>query len=451
MPDDRKDLTRRELLKKATLAGGLAALGGVWTEADAHAAATAPRSPNEKLDVACIGVGGQGASDLREIAGDGSRVNIVALCDVNDEAAAESNKRFPRARTYRDFRRMLDAERRNIDAVVISTPDHTHAVATALAMRMGKHVYCQKPLTHTVSEARALAEIARRQKVVTQMGNQGHPAYARTVEYVRSGIVGPIRAVHVMTDRPIWPQGMDRPRDAQTPPPALDWDLWLGPAAGRPYHPAYQPFVWRGWWDFGTGALGDMACHLMDGAFWALRLGAPLTVEAEGEPRHPDSAPKWSIVRYAFGDRGPGFPPVTLTWYDGGKRIPEEQLEGVVIDKGFNGSLFVGDRGKLLVEHGGEPRLLPEFKFAAVKPPAVTLTRPVHNHYQEWVEACRNGGGPTGSNFDYAGPMTEAILLGNVAFRVGKRLEWDPKALKAKNCPEADAFIQHRYRKGWSL
>jgi predicted dehydrogenase len=290
MPDDRKDLTRRELLKKATLAGGLAALGGVWTEADAHAAATAPRSPNEKLDVACIGVGGQGASDLREIAGDGSRVNIVALCDVNDEAAANSYKRFPDARTYRDFRRMLDRERRNVDAVVISTPDHTHAVATVLAMQMGKHVYCQKPLTRTVSEARIVTETARRHNVVTQMGNQGHPAYARTVEYVRAGIVGPIREVHVMTDRPIWPQGMDRPDQAQTPPITLDWNLWLGPAAERPYHSAYLPFVWRGWWDFGTGALGDMACHLMDGAFWALRLGAPLTVEAEGEPRHPDSA-----------------------------------------------------------------------------------------------------------------------------------------------------------------
>lgn len=435
------DLGRREFLQRATLVGGLAALGGVWTERSARAAPSA----NEKLDIACIGVGGQGAGDLDQVAADPA-VNIVALCDVDDAMAAGAYKRFPSAKRYHDYRRLLDKEERGIDAVVVSTPDHHHAVASVMAMRRGKHVYCQKPLTHSVSEARLMMHTARQHKVVTQMGTQGHPSYARTVELIRSGAIGPVREVHVWTDRPIWPQGQDRPSETPPVPATLQWDLWLGPAAPRPYHPAYLPFRWRGWWDFGTGALGDMACHLMDGAFWALDLKYPTTVEAEGEPRKPEMAPRWSIVRYEFPRRG-ALPAVKLTWYDGGKRPAQELFEGAKMPD--NGSLFVGDKGKLLAEHGQPPRLLPEAKFAGFEGPKPFLRR-VANHYHEWTQACRTGG-PTGSNFDYAAPMTEAILLGNVAFRVGKKLEWDAANLRATNCPEAEPLIWEPHRRGWTL
>jgi hypothetical protein len=254
-----------------------------------------------------------------------------------------------------------------------------------------------------------------------------------------------------MTDRPIWPQGTDRPMDTPPAPSSLFWDLWLGPAPARPYHPAYLPFRWRGWWDFGTGALGDMACHLVDGAFWALNLSHPISIEAEGEPRHPHSAPKWSTVRYQFPARGRDLPPVALTWYDGGKTIPTDLLDGITLAKGFNGSLFVGDKGKLLAEHGGSPRLLPEATFKDAALPPSTLP-PSPGHYKEWIEACKTGvPGTTGSTFDYACPMTEAVLLGNVAFRVGQRLDWDAGAMKARNCSQADEFLWHRYRRGYTL
>lgn len=434
------ELSRRDLLKNAALIGGLAALGGVWTDRPARAS----RSPNEKLNIACIGVGGMGAADLNAVRSE----NIVALCDVDERSAAESFKKYPDVPKYADFRQMLEKEGKRIDAVTVSTPDHVHAVASVMAMKMGKHVYCQKPLTRTPSEARILMEVARKQKVVTQMGTQGHPAYTRLVEYVQAGVIGKITEVHVMTDRPIWPQGMDRPTDTPSVPAGLNWELWQGPIKPRPYHPAYLPFVWRGWWDYGTGALGDMACHLMDGAFWALNLSYPTTVEAEGEPRHPDSAPKWSIVRYEFPRRG-DMPPVNLTWYDGGKMIPEELLEGQKIGKDFNGSLFIGEKGKMLVYHGSDPILLPQKDFEGFQPPAPTLPRSP-GHYIEWINACK-GQGKTASNFDYACPMTESILLGNVAFRLGKKITYDSRRMKAVGMPEADEYIQHRYQKGWSL
>lgn len=435
--------TRREFVERAALVGGLAALGGVWSDSPARAS----RSPNDALAVASIGCGGMGASDLNSIAAcDG--VRIVALCDVDAARAADAFKRYPDVPHYQDFRRMLDREGKRIDAVHVSTPDHVHAVAASMAMKMGKHVYCQKPLTRTVSEARSLMLTARRMKVVTQMGTQAHPTYARTVEIVESGAIGPVREVHVMTDRPIWPQGMPAPTETPAPPDTLAWDLWLGPARARPYHPAYLPFVWRGWWDFGTGALGDMACHLMDGAFWALKLQYPTSVEAQGEPLLPDAAPKWSIVRYEFPARG-DMPPVNLVWYDGGKLIPDEVLQGAKITAGFNGSVFVGDRGTLFVPHGSDPKLLPESRFKDYEPPKPYLPRSP-GHYQEWVTACKQGGTPA-SNFDYAAPMTESILLGNVAFRVGKRIEYDWKRMTCPNCREADRYIRHSYRRGWRL
>jgi predicted dehydrogenase len=439
------NISRRELLRQAGLAAGLAALGGVWTEGKAKAS----RSPNEKLNIACIGVGGMGWSDLNSV----SSENIVALCDVDENNAANAFKKYPNIPHYKDYRVMLDKEAKRIDAVTVSTPDHHHAPAAVLAMKHGKHVYVQKPLAHTVSEARAMMLIARERKVVTQMGTQGHPSYWRLVEYIHAGVIGPVTEAHVMTDRPAgwWPQGVSRPTDTPPVPATLAWDLWLGPAPQRPYNPAYLPFKWRGWWDFGTGALGDMGCHLMDGAFLALKLKYPLSVEAQGEPRMPETGPLWSIIRYEFPWRDE-MPPVSLTWYDGGKQIPQELLGDEKLDKGFNGSLFVGSKGKLLVPHGGEPKPIPAALFKDFQAPPQTLPRPEGGHYVEWINACKKGApGTTGSTFDYACPLAESVLLGNVALRVGKKIEWDAANLKAANCPEADQYVQHRYRKGWSL
>lgn len=440
-------ISRRELLRHAALTSGLAALGGVWSDRPARAS----RSANEKLNVAHIGVGGQGGGDLGQISGD-PQVNIVALCDVDEARAADSFNKFPNAKKYFDYRILLDKEAKNIDAVVVSTPDHNHAPASVLAMKHGKHVYCQKPLTHSVAEARIMQETARKHHVVTQMGTQGHPSYARAVEILQSGAIGPITEVHVITDRPAgwWPQGVDRPTGTSPIPSTLHWDLWLGPAPERPYNPAYLPFVWRGWWDFGTGALGDMGCHLFDAPFWALKLGYPTSVEAQGEPTKPESPPLASVIHYEFPQRGE-LPPVKFTWYDGGNRPPKDLLEGVELPKDFNGSFYVGSKGKALVPHGAAPQLLPEADFKDYEPPARSIKR-VDSHYMEWTAACRSGAvGTTGSTFDYSCPMTETVLLGNVALRVGKKIQWDAKNLKAVGCPEADPYIRYHYRKGWSL
>lgn len=437
-----QQISRRELIKTTALAGGLAALGGVWTEGEARAS----RSPNEKLNTAHIGVGGQGGGDLGQISGL-PNVNVVALCDVDEERAADSFKAHPSAKKYFDFRQMLEKEQKNIDAVVVSTPDHCHAAAAVMAMKLGKHVYCQKPLAHSVGEARAMLDASRKHKVVTQMGTQAHPTYARTVELIQSGVIGNVKEVHVVTDRPAgwWPQSQSKPAAVDPVPSTLHWDLWLGPAAKRDYNKAYLPFVWRGWWDFGTGALGDMACHLMDGPWWALRLQYPTSVEATTGPFTIDSPPLWSIITYEFPKRG-DMPPVKLIWYDGKKQPSEEVREGNAME---NGSLFIGEKGKLLVEHTHTPRLLPEKDFEGAKLPDPTIPR-YSNHYQQWVDACVKGG-ETGSNFEYACPLTEAVLLGNVAIRAGKKIEWDSKKLRAKNCPEAEKFIKYHFENGYTL
>lgn len=430
-------MKRREFLKQTALTGAGLWLGGrsVWSQS---------RSPNEKLNLGIIGVGGQGGSNIEGVRSE----NIVALCDIDEGPLAKAAAKFPKAAIYHDFRRLL--ERNDLDAVVISTPDHTHAVAAAWAMQQGRHVYCEKPLTHSVYEARYLADLAARKRVATQMGNQGHSGAGsrRLVELVRSGVIGPIREVHSWTDRPIWPQGIDRPTDTPPVPPTVHWDLWLGPAPARPYHPAYHPFRWRGWWDFGTSALGDMGCHVLDGAFWALNLGAPTSVEAEGPPVHPETAPKWMIVRYEFPARGE-MPPVKLTWYDGGRRPPAELFEGQRISD--NGTLFIGEKGKIYVPdaYGGAHRLLPAEKFADFQPPPPTIPDSP-GHHQEWILACKTGSS-TGTNFAYAAALTEMVLLGNVAYRAGKKLEWFSGTLEAVNCPEARAFIRREYRRGWSL
>jgi predicted dehydrogenase len=410
------------------------------------------RGASEKLNIALIGVGGRGGDNLKSVSGE----NVVALCDVDENRLGEAAKDHSRAKTYQDFRRMFDELQGQIDAVVVSTPDHTHAVVSKAALDLGKHVYCEKPLTHSIHEARVLALAAARHKVATQMGNAGHSSEGtrQVVELIRAGAIGPVREVHAWTNRPIWPQGVDVPADRPPVPKSLHWDLWLGPAPERAYHPAYHPFKWRGWWDFGTGALGDMGCHIIDAAFWALELHAPASIEAESPPvsPHPDTAPSWSIVRYNFPAQG-SRPAVTLTWYDGGKLPPPELFDGHAPAKDSSGSLFVGTKGRLVVQRdrGRSYRLLPEKDFADYEAPRSTLPRSP-GHHAEWIEACKTGK-PTGTSFDYAGPLTELVLLGNVALRTGRRINWDAAGMKATSGSGSidDLYIRRDYRKGWSL
>jgi predicted dehydrogenase len=405
---------------------------------------------SEKLNIAGIGVGGQGAGDLKEMDSE----NIVALCDVDWEKAGGVFKRYPDAKQYRDYREMLEKEK-GIDAVMIATPDHHHAPAAIMAMKLGKHVYVEKPMAHTIYEARLMTKVARKMKVVTQMGNNGHggEGLRLTYEYIHDGAIGPIREVHVWSDRPKgwWPQGIDRPTDKPPVPKNLDWNLWLGPAPERPYSPAYVHFKWRGWFDFGTGALGDMAVHNADPAFFCLDLGAPDFVEAETSEVKKETYPEWQIITYHFPARGK-MPPVTMKWYDGGKLPPrpEELGEGKELDK--NGILFVGEKGKMLCPGwSGPPTLLPESRMKEYPVPAKTLPRSI-GHRQEWIQACKDNN-PKGAlaSFEYSGPFTEALLVGNLAVRLGKKIEWDSKNMKAKNAPEADALINKKYRKGWEI
>jgi predicted dehydrogenase len=408
------------------------------------------RTLAESLRIALAGVGGRGADNLKSV----SNQTIVAFCDVDDNNLRRAAQDYPRARTFHDFRKMFDELHAQIDAVVVSTPDHTHAVITRAALELGKHVYCEKPLTHSIDEARLLAETAARHKVATQMGNAGHSSEGtrRVVEAIRGGAIGPVREVHAWTNRPIWPQAIDRPSERPPVPSMLDWDLWLGPAPERPYHPAYHPFKWRGWWDFGTGALGDMGCHIIDAAFWALDLRDPQSVEAESPPvqSHPETAPAWSIVRYEFPARGERSP-VKLFWYDGGKVPPLELFNGHNPAKDSSGSIFVGEKGRLLVQRdrGRSYRLLPERDFAGYEPPKPTIPRSP-GHHAEWIEACKTDK-PTGTSFDYSGPLTELVLLGNVALRAGRRIEWDGPGMRSKSGSIDDPFIHRQYRPGWAL
>ena len=407
---------------------------------------------NERLNVAGIGVGGKGAGDVEDIARAGC--NIVALCDVDERRAAGTFKQFPDAKRYTDFRVMLDTQR-DIDAVIVATPDHMHAPAAVRAMRMGKHVYCQKPLTYTVHEARVMAETAAEHKVATQMGNQAHAGepIRRAVELVRAGIVGPVREVHCRTDRPIWPQGMKERPPAQPVPKSLDWDLWLGPAPERDYNAAYLPFNWRGWWDFGTGALGDMACHIMDMPYWALELGAPTTVEAESGGNTEESPPLWSTVTYEFPARGER-PPVKFVWYDGKRggdkntpnHPPADVMEGQDAKKWD--VVLVGERGKMYFNRDNTKWVLSPGSLADMAESVPQTLPRVANEDVEWVAACK--GGPAAlSNFGYSGPFTEMVLLGNVAIRTGKKLRWDAESLTCPGTPEAERYLRREYRKGW--
>jgi predicted dehydrogenase len=420
----------------------------------------AASAPSEKLNIAAIGVGAMGSYDIATLTKLGC--NIVALCDVDEARAAGAFGAHPEAKRYKDFREMLETEGKHIDAVTVGTPDHVHAVAAMAAIRAGKHVYCQKPLTHTLYECRELTKAARSAGVATQMGNQGHATEGSRLsnEWIGAGVIGEVREVHVWSDRAggMWKQGIGRPAETPPVPATMDWNLWLGPAPQRPYHPAYAPTAWRGWWDFGTGALGDMGCHIIDHPVWSLKLGPPSHVEARvtldgsvvaGKPNF-ETYPIAAIIYYDFPARG-DLPPVRMTWYDGGLMPQAPAALGAGQQLPSNGVLYIGSKGQMFHgSHGDMPQLLPHaLHDEAAKVPKTMARSP--GHYEEWVAACK--GGPRAiSNFDYAGPLTETVLLGVLALRApGKRLEWDGENQKVINVPELNQYVHKEYRKGWTL
>jgi predicted dehydrogenase len=435
-------------------------------------------APSDTLYIAGIGVGGKGISDLTGFAAN-KKAKIAFLCDVDDRQVGESKKNFPDAKYYKDFRIMLEKESKHIDAVSVSTADHTHAVAAMAAMQRGKHVYVQKPLTHDIYEARMLTEAAKKYKVVTQMGNQYASAdHVRTVkEWVDAGLIGEVTNVLAWTNRPVWPQGIPAPTGKHEIPKELDWDLWLGPVKEMDFNPAYLPFNWRGWWNFGTGALGDMGCHIMDAAFRILPIDYPTEVECssttawEGffqEANYSESCPASSIIHLKF-PRKDGKGTIKLTWMDGGllPERPDELLPDEVMADGGNGYIFEGTKGKLMANYSKAPVLLPSSRMKEVTFPKQTIPRipgAENGHYTQWVDACLAGYGKIelSSPFDYAGPFTEAVIMGNLAIRSyamknangypgRKKLLWDAKNMKITNFDEANQFVKREYRQGWSL
>jgi predicted dehydrogenase len=419
------------------------------------------KAPSDTLNIACVGVGGMGASDTRGVRSE----NIVALCDVDDEMIARLLRNedlepaekvmYEKAAKYRDFRRMLEKEKA-IDALTVTTPDHNHAVIAMAAIKLGKHVYVQKPLTHTIKEARLLTQAAKEANVVTQMGNQGHAGEgARLVcEWIWDGAIGDVFEAHCWTNRPIWPQGINAPTEIPSVPSTLDWDVWLGPAPFRPYHPAYHPFKWRGLWDFGTGALGDMGAHIMDQPFWALKLKSPTSVQASSTVFTKDYAPRAEVVTYEFAARE-GMGPVTMTWWDGGLTPPRPaELEpGRMMGDDGGGVLFRGTKGLLMCSvYGANPRLIPETRMQEYKRPEKTIPRSPGIR-EEWIEAIKKGTKST-TDFSYAGPLTETMLLANVAVRLADKnmkLLWDGEKMEFTNLPEANELLHFPYRPGWSL
>lgn len=471
-------VSRRDFIKKAGLTVGAFTIVPRFVLGNGYIA------PSDTLYIAGVGVGGKGESDLTGFAGtpDGKtkgnpKARIAFLCDVDDRMAVKSKENFPKAKYYKDFRVMLDKEAKGIDAVSVSTPDHTHATIAMNAMQRGKHVYVQKPLTHDIYEARMLTEAARKYKVVTQMGNQFASAdFVRTTkEWVDAGLIGDVHTVHTWTNRPVWPQGIPTPTGKFEIPKEVDWDLWLGPAQYIDFNPAYLPFNWRGWWNFGTGALGDMACHIMDAAFRVLPIDYPSEVECSSttawsdffkEASYLDSCPASSIIHLKF-PRTDGKGDIKFTWMDGGllpKRpeelLPDEQL-------GTNGYIFEGTKGKILSNYNSAPKLLPTSRMAETNFPAPTIARIPGGdagHYTEWVDACLAGYGKKelASPFDFAGPFTEAVLMGNLAIRSyamkndkgypgRKKLLWDAKNMKITNFDEANQFVKREYRSGWVI
>jgi hypothetical protein len=478
------NFTRRQFLYTTAIAGAAAFTG---------CASRGPRkiSANDKLNIAVVGLMGKGSSDAEHCSGE----NIVALCDVDESGSARQREKYPGAKFYQDWRQMLDKQK-DIDAVIIATPDHLHALVAARAMKMGKHVYCQKPLVQTVYEARLLRKLAKENGVVTQMGNQGsaEDGLRRAVEVVQAGLIGSVKEVHVWSNRPIWPQGMDRPAGEDKPPANFNWDLWLGPAKWRPFKSewpeelkgrgrrsghVYHPFAWRGWQDFGTGALGDMACHTANMPFRALKLGYPTEIEAESSGINKETYPLKSKIRFQFPARE-GLAPVTFWWYDGGNPKPDNpfvhdgnnkpakevtaEIEEMTGSVPGSGCVLIGDKGKIFspddygarffLKLNGEKELSESKNHEAVNSIPQKIPRNAHEgdadkrHHLEWIAACK--GGPTPySNFDIAAYLTEIILLGCVALRTGKKLEWDGPNMRATNAPEAAQFVKRSNRKGW--
>ena len=485
-------ISRRAFMGGATTAAVLTILPRRVLGGPGHIA------PSDKIATACIGVGAQGTRVMMEFMKQPD-IQIVAVCDVNKEsndyvewfpnemrdkeralvgnsdwasdwkgptAGREPARRLVEAyygtqvqsgeykgcATYVDYRELLEKQK-DFDAVIVGTPDHSHAVISAAAMKKRKHVFCQKPLTHSIFEARRLAEIARENRVSTQVavGNQASEATRLLCEWIWAGAIGPVREIHNWSTRPFWPQGIERPAQGETVPAGLDWDLWLGPAPSRQYHHAYLPFVWRGWFDFGNGSLGDMGCYSFDTIFRVLKLGPPDSVEASSTKPFPETFPAASIIHFNFPARAE-MPPVRLTWYDGGLRPPrpQELEEGRVMGIENEGLLFVGDRGTILCGfNGANPKLIPESKMQEFKQPPPSLPRSPGND-REWIDACK-GGKPGGANFEFEGPITEALLLGNLALRTGKKLYWNGPEMKVLNVADAQQYVRREYRQGWAL
>lgn len=461
-------------------------------------------APSDKLNIAGVGIGGMGRNNLKNM----SSENIVALCDVDWNYAAKTFSDYPKASKFKDWREMLDKMGNSIDAVMVATPDHTHANVTAHAITLGKHVYTQKPLTHSVYESRLLTKLADKYRVATQMGNQGNSFndIRRVCEWIWSGAIGEVKEVHAWTDRPIWPQGLQRPVDNMKIPKTLDWDLFLGPAQYRPYHSAYTPWNWRGWWDFGTGALGDMACHVLDPVFWALNLKYPSKVEASSTLVNIDSPPHSEIVKYTFPARKNmpyvGMPEVEVTWYDGGllPSRPVELSDGEILGKDSGGGLlFVGTKGKIMTSYYGmQPTLLPYSKMNDFKEPDAIIPRIPGSeegpwagaHERDWIRACKESPDnrvEPGANFAYSGPFNEMVVMGVLAVRLqglNRILEWDGDNMCFTNISDTDRlkvvtidefevidgdpkfrreyadlnakemaeeWIKHTYRDGWAL
>jgi len=401
------------------------------------------RSPNNKLNIGVIGVGNRGASNIAELKSE----NIAALCDVDRSYLEEMSARHPGAKTYEDFRELVDQT--NLDAVLISTPDHTHYHAAMLAMRRGLHVYCEKPLAHSVWEVRELAKAANAAEVITQTGNQHHASegYHRVVEIIQSGVLGSIREVHAWTTRPIWPQGIERPATRHAPPDHLNWDLWLGPAPQRPYDQVYHPRGWRGWFDFGCGVLGDMGPHLLDSVMWALNLDTPMHISAETSGKHAETFPQASTVRFKFG-AGSEHAALDLVWYDGDRQPPESVTGIKRLPK--NGVMFLGERGKLFAPaYGGRPTVLPEVKGDKIELPEPSLPRSP-GHHQEWLSACK-GNGNTGCDFSYGSRLTELCLLGNLAIRTGRAFEWDGTEPRGEEANVIAPLLRRDYVEGYDF
>ena len=441
-------------------------------------------APSDRLLIASIGVGGKGQSDIAMFDKSG-KANISFLCDVDERRAARTVNAFPKAKYYKDWREMFDKEHKNFDAVSVATPDHNHAIQTLAAMQLGKHVYVQKPLTHDIYEARILTEAAKKYKVVTQMGNQGASNDGTRImkEWYEAGLIGDVHTVNVWTDRPVWPQGIAWPGTKSSIPKELDWDLWLGPAKMRPYNENYLPFKWRGFWDFGTGAMGDMGCHIMETPFKALELGFPYEAEASCttiwsgdfvEADYSEACPPSSVVRLKFNTEK--HDDLSLNWYDGGimPDLPEELADGEIPGGNGGGSIFHGSDGIMVTDtYSGNPRLLPSERMHHFLPPQPTLPRVTTTHQGEWVEAILSGTGKTSSPFSYGGPLTEAVLMGNLAIKAyqyktlkeGKKVgDWDPynypgrknilwdgANMKVTNWEEANRWVKRDYRAGWEL